>query len=144
MKKVTMYEANDGTRFDREARCEQYEELCDKVEQAMLILPRYGIDSCNFANGEGYIQHTKSTYSKARNAVLELAKTVSNYDGLQQCIDNHELHLSYPRRYLDGGAMHNPIQKALARLLCIDKNYREYGQPYFANNPHEATGGCLN
>ena len=37
-----------------------------------------------------------------------------------------------------------PLERAWGRIACIDKQFREWGQQYFANNPSEGKQVRLN
>jgi hypothetical protein len=60
----------------------------------------------------------------------------------QQTIDNETVHSSYVGRLLGDYGI-RPLENAWYRFSCVDKQYREWGQPYFATNPDKGTNVCV-
>lgn len=148
MKPLTVYEANDGSRWNTEAQAAERDALLVAVEEAMQPLGKHDT-SCVFANGGGYYQHTPAAYATARAALWEITR-----DRLKSWLDiQREKHgkteadcsTAHPSRFLrmlDGVC--GPVERAWSRICHIDDQYREWGQRYFVSRPNEANQVCLN
>ena len=136
MKKIAKWVAIDGTEFNEEQKCIDYEKLITKVESISAKLPSIP-DTTDFSNGGGYIQHDKVVTDAVRVEILELCKEYIDHNWIQQSIDDLNVHPSYVARLLDDYNI-RPISSLWHRFWCIDKKYREWGQPYFAANPEKA------
>ena len=144
MKTITKYEAIDGTEFDHENECLKYEKLIERIDLIMHELPkRPEDDGCRFSNGGGFIQHDKATLCKARIKILKEVKKHIKHPWVQQTIDDENVHPSYVSRLIDDYRI-KPLNSAWYRFMCIDKSGREWGQPYFANNPEKGQQIKLN
>lgn len=144
MKKISKYEADDGTEFDNEKECLDYENLIKKVDKIMSELPSLPKDdNCEFSNGGGFINHDKTILRKVQINILKEIKKYINHDWVQQTIDNENAHPSYVGRLIDEHYKIRPLGKAWYRFMCIDKFGREWGQVYFANNPEKGKQVCI-
>lgn len=148
MKSLTVYEANDGSRWDTPAQASERDELLAAVEAAMQPLGKHD-DGCAFVNGAGYYQHTQEACDAARNGLWSLTRRplelwIANQrekygtteDEVSKC------HPSWFLRMLDGSCP--PLEKAWSRFYCMDDQCREWGQPYYASHQNEAQQVCLN
>lgn len=143
MKKIEKYKAIDGTEFNNENECLDYENLIKKVDNIMAELPPLPKDDgCRFSNGEGFVQHNKTILRKVQINLLKLAQKHIDHKWLQQTIDDENVHPSYVGRLIDDYNI-RPLNKAWHRFMCIDKLGREWGQPYFALNPNEGKQVCV-
>ena len=136
MKKIAKWVAIDGTEFNEEQKCIDYENLISKVKSIEAKLPSIP-DTTDFSNGDGYIQHDEVVTNSVRVEILELCKGYIDHKWVQQSIDDSTIHPSYVARLLDDYNI-RPISNLWYRFHCIDKKYREWGQPYFAANPDKA------
>jgi hypothetical protein len=141
MKAITMYEAEDGSRFTDAGEAAKRDGILEAVAAVMAplgVVPEH--DGCDFENGHGYYQHDPGTIRSVRLALYELSKEKLRWwtDGQ---IENHgmtherlalEVHPSWHLRMLDGSC--RPLEKAWTRIYRIDSQGREWGQPYFADN----------
>lgn len=110
MRPITVYEANDGSRWDNETDAVQRDVLvaeCDRFASFLRPVPK----GTAFSNGHGYVQQPKGS----RERLLAFLKSKG------------------ASRDSDG-----PVGKLMYRMWRIDEQDREWGQTYFANNPHEA------
>lgn len=143
METVTKYKAFDGSEFTDRAECMQHEENCAIAEKIMRQIPLKP-DGCDFANGSGYLQHSSNTLLQVRNEFLEFCKRYTSHKWLQETIDKGwDAHGSYAGRILDECAPRS-ISKHWYRFMCIDSDFREWGQPYYASNPDQAKQVRLN
>lgn len=142
MQAIQKFKADDGAEFNTETACLEYEALCAEVAEIMSTLPaRPDGDGCRFSNGEGYLRHDVAILERARVSILKIGQRfISDPPWLQQTIDNPDgCHPSWAGRLIDE-ACPRPVNRAWYRFSCIDKHGREWGQPYYANNPEKASG----
>jgi len=143
MIEIAKYKAIDGKEFDDKEKCIDYEALIKKVDSIMGVLPKLPNKDCNFSNGGGYIQHEPSILNTVKRDLLGVIKKYVDHKWVQQSIDDPTIHSSYVGRLLNDYSI-SPLEKAWDRFMCIDKYQREWGQPYYANNPDDATQKRLN
>jgi hypothetical protein len=141
MKKVTRYEAKDGSEWKTAEEAgfrDGLVGLCDVALSELKPTPK----DCNW---EGYVQQDADALFRTREKLFVIA----NQDGvLKWWIDSqksdhgktdyqltHETHPSWFGRMLDGE--HGPLDRAYWRMCCIDGQGREWNQPYFAKNTPE-------
>lgn len=143
METLTKYKAFDGREFTDADECREHEANCLEAERIMGQLPAKP-DTCDFSNGGGFLQHDKETFLAVRNQFCEFAKRYTDFKWLQQTIDmGLDAHPSWVGRILDEAAP-STISKHWYRFMCVDSELREWGQPYFANNPSEGKQKQLN
>lgn len=144
MEVITKFKAIDGTEFKKESDCLKYELLIKRVDDIMALLPpKPNDDGCKFSNGSGYLQHEKTVLRNAQLQLLEICKEYIDHKWIQQTIDDENVHCSYVGRLLSDYNI-KPLNNAWHRFSCIDKQQREWGQPYFALNPNEGEQVELN
>lgn len=135
METITKFKADDGEEFDAKSDCMAHEALCAEISEVMRLLPPTPKDDgCDFANGLGYIQHDSATFGKVREALLRIGNRISHHRWFDDALANPStVHPSYPGRIIDD--VSRPLALAWYRVMCTDKELREWGQPFFANNP---------
>lgn len=144
MRVVQKFVADDGLEFADEAKCVKYEAMCKQVTEIMATLaPIPDLPSSDFVNGAGYIQHHPATAKAARAALLTIANTVWPHTWFEQSIADDSVHSSWAGRLISE-MNEKCLRHAWARFDCMTSDFREYGQPYFANNPDRAQNICLN
>ena len=126
MKKIIKYSAIDDVIFDTKNECIVYESQLALFTNLVNQLEDIDRD-CDFSNGDGYIQQESKTVIRLRQEMMVYAKAC----GL---ICPRELHDSQI------GGLHSLYY----RLSCVDENWREWGQKYYAINPSEGIGTCMN
>jgi len=143
MKVITKYEAFDGSEFISEAKCAEHESSCNEIDLIMSALPKKP-DSCDFSNGSGYLQHEEDITLNVRNKFLEFAKRYTTHKWIQESIDKgFEIDPSWAGRMISECAP-SYISRQWYRFQCMDKQLREWGQPYYASHPEAATQTQLN
>lgn len=101
-----------------------------------LVLPKE-LNTAGYSGGEGYIQLSINTHAKF---MLRYREVIENTKpDLLKSFDSNPA--GFIGRYLDDGG--SPAYALWIRASCIDPKLRMWGQPYFANNPHEAKQICL-
>jgi hypothetical protein len=149
VKALTVYEAMDGTRFDSPALCMARDEMVSRCRTIAGFLEPVP-DTCDFANGSGYVQQNADTYATVRNMLLDICAAYFNGEDALRHIQAArekavgEASHSFVGRYLDDSRSLDPVRRVWARLCNIDAQCREWGQPYYAAHPSEAKNVCLN
>lgn len=129
MEIITKYKAEDGSVFNSEYDCMQYERLCLMVNEFMQELnPLPKENGCNFANGGGYIQQKKRPVERAKKEIVDLGK--------RWLASKHNWSFNSIGRLFDDSGV-KCLYHAWGRLSNIDTQYREWGQGYYAINPHK-------
>ena len=132
MKQITKWVADDGKEFDSKEDCAEYESIVAGCEAALAPLGSSGSALHRmFSEGIGYVQHSPETVTACRAAVNDLARRLWP----------NASEVELPGRAWDGDIQ--CINCAYYRLQCFDKQGREWGQPYFANNPWKGADVCL-
>lgn len=140
---ITKYKSFDGVEFLTALDCEEHEFNLKQANLIMSELPDR-TDSRNFSNGMGYIQHDSESILKVRNKFLEFCKRYTDMEWIQETIDSgFDVDPSWAGRIIDESAPRS-ISKLWYRFSCIDKQCREWGQIYYANNPDKAELKRLN
>jgi len=137
MKQITKFEAADGAEFDDEQKCLAYEQLCVRVERIMARLPKVTI------SGEDFVQLDGPTVLGVQCDLVLL------YEGAHPgMVDRHTEYarnadrpvgMSLIGRYIDDSA-ERPIRAAWGRIQCIDNQFRQYEQPYYAIQANKRLG----
>lgn len=139
MQAIQKFLAEDGAEFNTEAACVEHEALCAEVAEIMATLPkRPSDDRCRFSNGEGYLQHTEAQFLAARAALLRIGNRLYPHKWFDQALTDLTVHASWCGRLIDETS--RPLARAWQRVMCTDSKLREWGQPYYANNPDKAEG----
>ncbi len=138
MKAIIKYLADDGTEWTNEQSCQSRDALVRNIQTISMILPARP-DAISFTNGEGFIQHDEDHVQRYRNALLD---QMPNEKWVQETREGKR-HVSHLARILSDGPA-SPLTRAWFRLMDIDDKFREWGQPYFAANPHAGKQICLN
>lgn len=128
MNKVIRYEANDGTLFVLPEHAVQRDLIQARIDEVLNKLPKH-------PNGNGYVQHKGSAVLACQELAVELSKIEYPGGPWDQAPPN-QINVAYASRYLDS---YMPVMRLWNRLSCIDKEFREWEQPYFVYNPDEAT-----
>ena len=137
MQAIQKYRADDGAEFDSEKKCIAHEELCAEIAKVMATLPkRPNDDGCTFSNGHGYLQHSAEQFWPAREALLRIGNKLFPHKWFDKSIADRSVNSSWAARLI--GEASAPLCRAWERISCVDGQLREWGQPYYANNPNEA------
>ena len=140
MRTLTIYEASDGSRHETEVSCLKYEAVIKEVADVMSKLrPRPSDDGCAFSNGHGYLQHPKDAFLGAQRELLRIARRSFRADEFREHFE-HALQADAPvgLRFVSRAISEccpAPVDGAWRRLCCVDQQFREWGQPYYALNP---------
>jgi hypothetical protein len=142
MKTQTVFVANDGSRFDTELAALKYETLLVEIKEAMKPL---GSVPRNVKDGKGWVQHKQTNVLQAKRAILKLCLPVfKGFDDLYKAAkDNPDsVHpMGLAGRVLDDS--NSPLSTPWHRFCCIDSEWREHQQPYFAINGPKGYHVCI-
>lgn len=142
MKIITIYVADDGTRFDTAKKCEKYEVVMNSVDH---IMKRLRNDKNALEHGCA-IQQDKQIVTSCLNDFLGLCETTIPTEALvfKQCKEGKR-HISHAEYVISDYANDYPcLQRAMFRFECINEvSGIEYEQPYFANNEPQFKGRVL-
>lgn len=134
MKTITKYQADDNVEFLTSKDCIEHEYRCAIAKSIMIGLES---NSCFDMNDERYIQHDGVNLLKIRNYFLQLCKKYTDHDWIQKTIDaGLECDPSWAGRIM-GEVLPNSIYAHWHRFSCIDKQFREWQQPYYVENTPE-------
>ena len=137
MKAITKFKAEDGVEFNSEADCIAHEALCAEIDEIMATLPRRPNDEgCRFSNGHGFLQHSTEKFWPARDALLRIGNRLFPHKWFDQSLADRTVDSSWAGRLISETSA--PLWRAWSRISCVDKQLREWGQPYYANNPEKA------
>lgn len=135
MERIIKFKAIDGKEFLEAMECVKYEQLIYEVQQILSVLkPLPKDDGCAFANGESFLQQDKTNVKLAKLQLLRLMKQYINHKWIDQTIDDDKVDPSWVAR-LVGDYGIRPLCDAWHRISCTDKEFREWGQPYFVKHP---------
>lgn len=139
MRSQTIFVANDGSRWDTAEQALARDALIVEVDRIMAPMGKRP-EGSDFANGAGCIQHVPATLALVRSRLYEASRPALGwwYDDQKKRHGREpvDAHASWFTRMLDG--KNGPLSTAWYRFQCIDQSGREWGQPYFANNPDQA------
>jgi|JI9StandDraft_1071089.scaffolds.fasta_scaffold392013_2 hypothetical protein len=138
MEIITKYKAIDGVEFKKMDDCLEYEALIARVHSLMSRLkPRPENDGFAFIKGDGFIQHDKNTVLEIRKSLLEIAYKYNPMRWVKDSIESDDVHPSYAQSMIDETGI-QPLINAWYRFSCMTHDFREFGQPYFRDNPEKA------
>ena len=132
MQTVIKFKAVDGKLFDNEKDCIAHEKMIEDVKAAMSFLKPTPSDT-DFKNGGGFVQQCKEVVSKAMVRIVEIAGIEKRPEFIN---DPFACRHGVIGRIIDD-SRNNHLWTAWIRFMCMDSQYREWGQPYYARNPEE-------
>lgn len=138
MKKITIYKAVDGSRFDRKADCEYYESIYKNVNNIMArIRPNNEVSS-----RVAIRQDSDIVREVMQDFFLICAEVILSYSQLFKEVAYGTRHISHAGRILSDHSDDFPIlYNTYYRIECINQiSGVEYEQPYFANHEIEFDG----
>ena len=135
MKKITIYECNDGTRFDSEKQALEYDVLLSICNSINDVIGRKVELEYN-----QYVQRNAETVKKQWRVFCNIvAEYIPDYAQRAKECGNGTRHRSHIGRVISDYNI-NCLYSLYFRFECIDGQGREYQQPYFANgHQNEAT-----
>lgn len=130
MEQIIKWRARDGVEFSSIDECATYEVLCDNVEKALADLPSEPLahGTCRAINSDIVIKFQREIVRLFRIAVPYLA---DDKHTLWAFTATRPAGQTLIGRYIDDVAP-APIRRAWFRVMCIDQQFREWSQPYYA------------
>lgn len=149
MKAVTRYEANDGSLHVQPDDALARDRIIAQVDSLMAALePIPTDDGCRFANGHGWVQQRPEVVATVKRGLIDLGEPWLGWWYEKQRTEHGKTlddllnaHASWFGRMLDGSCP--PLEYAWHRMCAIADDGREFGQPFYANNPDKADGGPI-
>lgn len=150
MNKIIKYVSDDGIEFNSESKCRQYEFMVNEVNWIEGHLDDKP-NTSDYGNGCGYIQHNKETVIETMKLLLLVIKRfIPDHKPVDEIITEVIIRGKFvnPRttivtRLIDEMCP-KVIQNVWFRFYCMDDQFREWGQPYFAMNPDKGESIQLN
>ena len=138
MKKMTIYVACDGTRFDTKKECLDYEKIFVDIEKIINKLKPNDEVSYKVA----IKQNIDNVKLVKKEFFLYCAKIISSYKTWFTEVANGTRHISHAGRILSDYSNQYPkLYKAYYRLECINEvSGIEYEQIYYAHHESEFKG----
>ena len=136
MKEVKRYQAEDGRIFDNAEDAVKHDAKCATVKElAKLLKPIPENDGCAFANGSGFVRQDPLKVQEYKRQIMLLGKDL-HCNMEKRAANPIEVHpQSIVGRILSD--CDNVLYGAWRRVMCMDDQFREWGQPYFALHPEE-------
>ena len=131
MREIKMYQSEDGEIFETVKKCGEHE---FKIHAIRVITGELN-DRPNteeFAQGYGFIQQSSDVVKKAITRIAQLSIVELN--------DNFYLNPTKALNAIIGTAICESdkyIAKAWYRFQCMDNDYKEWGQPFFAERSNK-------
>ncbi|MCK9279314.1 MAG: hypothetical protein M0P71_01730 [Melioribacteraceae bacterium] len=134
MKIITKYQAIDGSEWNTEEECNTREKMIEQVDNAMSLLKPIPKE----LNWEGYVQQSAEVVKECKRKLFNI---VNQKDILGEAIKwqikkydtkFEEVYSSWFCGMLDEN--NAPLYNAYNRLCNIDKENKEWNQPYYATN----------
>ncbi len=136
MTPITQYKTVDGKIFSTITKAVIYEQALEDQNKILSILNPVP-DGTDFLNGCSFVQQEANAVRQARHDLLTLFSKFIDHKWILQTRDNLETHPSWVAWLIDEYDEY-PFKQAWHRLCCIDSQFREWGQQYFANNPEKS------
>jgi len=134
MKEIIIYEAKDGTRFDKKAEAEKYESMLLKISEAEK---KYiGKRREDVERGLACSEHKPEDVNALKKELCEIAAYFipSSKKLFLEC-GNGTRHISHAQRIVSDACI-PALETAFYRLNCINaETGKEYEQPYYALHP---------
>jgi len=122
IKEITIWEAEDGKRFDDWEAAQDYDIIHAAVSHLMSALGDEPKHLNGWYEGEWYVQHDPAVVELIRNRLQKIAQAVAKTNDPVWII-----------RYFE--TSHPVLCRAAYRLDCIDSDGCEWGQLYYRNHP---------
>lgn len=136
MKKIEKYQSDSGREFGDAASAMVADAIFALQNEVSKLLPQAVDDSCTFANGGGYVQHSQSDIDAFKRAMRRLiAMEFGESSQTLKLWDQDPT--GFVGRYLDDS--NSDTYRLYLRLACIDDQLREWGQGYYRLHPNEGT-----
>ena len=135
MKEITIYQTEDGCRFDKKEDAIKYEELCDKCKNIESNLVNIGRE----LQYNEYIQQDVTMVKNSIYCFMDVvADAIPEYAAWAIQVKNGGRHISHIERVLSDYNI-KCLDNLCYRFKCISlENGKEFQQPYFVKHQDEA------
>lgn len=135
MKAIVKFVSTDGVEFTDENSCYAHELLCADLRRAEGLLRPVSSDAA-FQNDAGFVQQDRAAVLEFQRYLVRLLQTKCAWGADSATWDNfaaadYPLGMTYVGRLMSDSAP-QVMYRAWHRIMCMDRQFREYGQPYFA------------
>lgn len=141
MQRKVIYIAEDGTRFDSEVDCLNYEALSDKCKRIMssLYYDKKELDKRNA------LKHDNDVVKSCFGHFMDLCSTAIPQSRKEfQEVKEGKRHISHAKYIIEEHSNDFLcLFKAFFRFLCIDKYGIEYQQPYYVKHREDFKGSLI-
>lgn len=126
MRTLTKHEAKDGSLHDAVVDALKRDAYIEALDAADAILgPKPD------ANGANYVQHERG---RIEDYIAAIVEALGTYESARLSLMFRENPRGIVGRYLDDSR--SPAYRASYRVMCIDADDKEWGQPYFVLHPN--------
>lgn len=135
MRAITIYQTEDGCRFDKKEDAIKYEELCDKCKNIESNLVNIGRE----LQYNEYIQQDVTIVKKSMDYFMDVvADAIPEYAAWTIQVKNGGRHISHIERVISDYNI-KCLNNLYFRFKCISlENGKEFQQPYFVKHQDEA------
>src|SRR5574344_2005744 len=135
MKEITIYECEDGSRFDKKEDALNYDNLCGRIKQIMAPMGER-TDECK--KGSVYLSHDPLAVKNAlKSFLIECSKVKPYFSKDLIACANGIRHISQAEHLIRDSGI-SVLCDTMFRFSCTNMiSGREYQQPYYAKNEDE-------
>lgn len=133
MQAITKYKSDRGREYATAEKAEAADKLFAMQQEVSRLLPQAVDETCRYANGHGYVQHTQEDVDAFVAGITRLIRY--EFGDESECLKAWMEGYRYAGRYLDDSGSNT--YRLWSRWACIDSQLREWGQGFYKLNPHE-------
>ncbi len=137
MKKITVFETNDGTLFRNKKNALKYEELIIKIGKLTEYFPQRPEDNEDFIEGKLHIQHNPTVFEHAKQKLLNICAQIGSDHALAWLNDDEDIKgydesslrifIAYDlENIIEEKKQYLPVGLAWLRICYTDYKYREW------------------
>lgn len=136
MKEITIYQTEDGSRFDKKEEAVKYEEIYNKCNYINSLIPKINRE----LEYDEYIQQDIKVVKQAFNDFMDVvAIAIPNYADWAEQTKIGVRHISHIGRVISDYNI-KCLYSLYFRFCCISfDNGKEFQQPYFVLHQNEVT-----
>ena len=125
MERISLFKTADGKTFSTPEEALEYESIMREVQDFLLAFAEN--EDIDFSNGDEYIQHPSGTRDRMEKKLVELSNRWFTPD------EPFTAFTYYLGRLINDNGI-KCLNHLLYRVMCIDNEDKEWGQPYYALN----------
>ena len=136
MREVVMFQAKDDRLFPTAKECTLYELRLEEVATVMKKLKPRPLGE-EFPNGRGFVQQDPATFLAVRHVLMTIACDDIQDPEFRSLVGSQDMETAgYAGKWI-GEACPSFLSRAWYRIMCVDVQGREWGQPWFVTHPAE-------